>query len=375
MRADPKYSAIKTVLHLSSSSGLGGAEMIVSRLIQVLDRKRFRSIVCLFRPGWLKEQCERNGIDTHVMEMKGMFDVGWIRNVCRLVRSEGVALIHTHEFTGNTYGALIARLTGVPSVATVHGKNYYWEQSKRRVAYRLVSRIGTMVTVSEDLKRFITKNVGVPEKRIKVIYNGQEAIPHVRQDEKQRLRAELGLKENESVIGTVGSLYPVKGHEYLLEAIPRVLRFYPYTRFLIIGRGQLESQIKEELKLRGLENHVHILGFREDVAALLALIDVFVLPSLSEGLSIALLEAMAAGKPVIATDVGGNPELVVDGANGFTIPPRDSEALAAKLCLLLGKKDLIQKLGENGRRRVQQCFSLQAMASNYEILYETCLNQ
>jgi glycosyltransferase involved in cell wall biosynthesis len=367
--------AIRTILHLSSTSGPGGAEVIVSRLAGVLDRRRFRSVVCLYRPGWLQEQCERQGIETHVLESGSMFDFGWVRKACRLVRREGISLIHAHEFDGITYGSLVAKIVGVPLVATVHGKHYYWEKKRRRLAYRMVSRVGTMVAVSEDLKRFIAEKVGVAVARIKVIYNGQEPLPAVESAAGRCLRDQLGLEEDESVIGVVGSLYPVKGHEYLLAAVPQVLKTHPRTKVLIVGRGDLEAPLKESVKKVGLEKKVRFLGFREDVAALLSLMDVFVLPSLSEGLSIALLEAMAAGKPVIATNVGGNPELVVDGETGYSVPSRDADALAAKLRLLLADKQHCSKLGDNGRKRVKLRFSLQAMAENYQRLYETCLQR
>ena len=363
----------KTVLHLSSTSGVGGAEMVVSRLAAVLDKSRFRSVVCLFRTGWLQEQCDRQGIATHVIPMKGMFDLGWLRKACEVVRRERIDLIHAHEFTGNTYGSLIARLVGVPFVATVHGRNYYWEQGKRRLAYRVVSRISTMVAVSEDLKRFIARNVGVPEERIKVIYNGQEMLPSIAADEKRRLRTELGIAPADQILGLVGSLYPVKGHHHLLAAVPQVLRVYPQATFLIVGKGDLEDSLREEVTRRGLEKAVRFLGYREDVPKLLSIMDIFVLPSLSEGLSLALLEAMAAGKPVVATNVGGNPELVRDGVTGFSVPPQDPDALAGGILSLLGDEGRRKIFGENGRKRVQQHFSLQAMADNYQKLYETCL--
>ena len=349
--------------------------MIVSRLAGTLDRNRFRSVACLPRPGWLKDQLERQGIDTHVLKMNGMFDLEWVRKACQLVRREGVSLIHAHEFDGVTHGSLVARLVGVPCVATVHGKNYYWERRRRRLAYRVVSRIATMVAVSEDLKRFITGTVGVPAERIKVIYNGQEVFPPVAPEQRRRLRAELGLEEDERVVGMVGSLYPVKGHEYLLAAIPQVLRSYPHTTFLIVGRGELDLPLKEKVNRYGLKNRVRFLGLRDDVPALLSLMDIFVLPSLSEGLSIALLEAMAAGKPVIATDVGGNAEVVVDGETGFLVPPRDSDGLAGKICLLLGGNPRSRRMEENSRRRVQQYFSFEAMVNKYQDLYENCLHR
>jgi glycosyltransferase involved in cell wall biosynthesis len=347
--------------------------MVVNRLAGALDRKRFRSVVCLFRPGWLKEQCESQGIETHVLQMRGMIDWQWIRAAALLVRQRGIALIHAHEFTGNTYGTLLAKLAGVPLIATVHGKNYYWEQIKRRLAYRLVCRLGTMVAVSEDLRRFVIRQVGVPERRIEVIYNGIEVIPTIGPEEARQRRTELGVPEGERIVGAVGNLYPVKGHKYLLETVPRVLAALPRTTFLIVGRGELESSLKREVERQGFGHRVRVLGFRDDVRALLAVMDVFALPSLSEGLPIALLEAMASGRPVVATNVGGVPELLVDGETGFLVPPRDSEALASRLIWLLKDGEAAKRLGVNGRKRVLQHFSLQSMATDYQRLYEECL--
>ncbi len=367
--------SVRTILHLSSTGGPGGAEMLVSRLAGRLDRSRFRSVACLPRPGWLKDQFDLQGIDTHVLKMSRIFDLTWILHACRLARQEGVSLIHAHEFDAITLGSLVAKLVRVPCVATIHGKNYYWERRRRRLAVQVVSHFVTMVVVSEDLKRFITRNVGVPAERIKVIYNGQETSQPVRSEEKERLRTELDLQENKQVVGLVGSLYPVKGHQYLLAAVPQILKIHPHTTFLIAGRGELELPLKEEVKRCGLEKQVCFLGFREDVSTLLSLLDAFVLPSLSEGLSMALLEAMAAGKAVVATDVGGNPEVVVDGETGFLVPPRDADALAAKICLLLEDNLQSRRLGENGRARVRQCFSFQAMVNKYQDLYDNCLQR
>ena len=143
--------------------------------------------------------------------------------------------------------------------------------------------------------------------------------------------------------------------------------------FLLIGRGELEATLKQEAKDLGIEEHVQFLGFRDDVPSILSVMDVFVLPSLSEGLSVALLEAMAAGIPTIATRVGGNPELVIDQRTGFLIPPRDTETLASKLLILLQDKELSRTLGDNGRKRVKDSFSFEAMVNNYQQLYERLL--
>lgn len=345
----------------------------MSRLASHLDGSRFRSIVGLFHPGFLKEVCDQSGIETRLLPIRGQMDVHWFRQAWRMIRDERVALVHAHEFTANTYGTLVARLAGVPVVATVHGKSYYPERLKRRLAYRMASRLSTMVAVSHDLKRFIVREVGVHPDRIRVIYNGVDARGPVGSELVERCRQELGLACSEKVVGTVGSLYPVKGHRYLLEAAGQVLKEYPRVTFLVIGHGQLQAPLEAEARRRGYGDRVRFLGFRRDVPVLLDLIDVFVSSSLSEGLSIAVLEAMAAGKPVVATDVGGNGEVVVDGETGFLVPARNAQDLAARLISLLKDGERAAEFGRRGRLRAREHFSLTSMANQYASLYEDCL--
>jgi glycosyltransferase involved in cell wall biosynthesis len=147
----------------------------------------------------------------------------------------------------------------------------------------------------------------------------------------------------------------------------------PDTSFIFAGRGQLEAELKEQVCRLGLDKRVHFLGLRQDIPRILALLDIFVLPSLSEGLSMAILEAMIAGKPVVATGVGGNPELVLDGETGFLVPPRDSQALAASVAALLMNRQQAVQFGEQGKRRAEGQFSLGTMVKTYQTLYDECL--
>ena len=172
------------------------------------------------------------------------------------------------------------------------------------------------------------------------------------------------------MVGVIGNLYPVKGHQYLIDGIPSILSKCPNTSFLFAGRGQLETDLKAEVKRLGLDGRVHFLGLRQDVARILALLDVFVLPSLSEGLSMAILEAMIAGRPVVATAVGGNPELVLNGKSGFLVPPRDSQALAKSVTTLLMNRPQAAQFAEEGKRRAEGQFSLRTMVNAYQTLYE-----
>jgi len=361
------------VLHLSTSSGPGGAERVISTLAQALNDDRFRVIVGLFKSGWLQTECERLGVETRVIPLKGTFHRQWFRNCFRLVREERIALVHGHEFSAIVYGWIISLLAGIPFVGTVHGKNYFWQKLRRRLAFRTISRFGQLVAVSEDLKAFIVKTVGIPASRVQVIYNGVECCSPPSDPEIDRCRAELGLSAGDLIIGTVGNLYPVKGHRCLLDAMATILRRYPNAVLLLIGRGELEISLKEQTQRLGIEERVRFLGMRQDVPKLLAVMDIFVLPSLSEGLSMALLEAMASGKPVVATRVGGNPELIDHGRTGFLVQPEDVSDLAANLLKLLSDPEKIKQFGQQAAERVRQQLSMRQMVVWYKDLYARSL--
>lgn len=362
------------ILHLSSTSGPGGAEMLVSHIASGLDQKRFKSIIGLFDLGWLKDRCETLGLPTFVVPMEGQWDFRWIVRFCRIVRQQNVSLIHAHEFRANAFGALVAKLCGIPLVGTVHGKSYYPDHAKRRMAYRWVSRSARMVAVSHDLRRFLEERIGIAHDRITVIHNGVDMIQQGSLDQVRRLRSEFGFGEDEYVIGIVGSLYPVKGHADLFHALRTVLARHPKTRLLVIGQGDSEQILKKRVSDLGIERAVSFLGLRNDVPRVLPLLDLFVLPSLSEGLSVALLEAMSAGVPVIASKVGGNPEIVVDRVTGYLVPPERSEELASRIIELMSNRESTRLLGQRGREWVAREFTAARMLERYQDLYHSCLS-
>ncbi|WHZ29214.1 MAG: hypothetical protein OJF51_004015 [Nitrospira sp.] len=364
----------QTILHLSTTSGPGGAERVISSLSSSLNTEGRRVMVALFRPGWLQTECERLEVETIIMPLSGPLHLGWFFNCLRLIRRERVALIHAHEFSAIVYGWIVSRLARIPFIGTIHGKNYFWEKARRRAAYRIIARTAMLVAVSEDLKRFVVERVGIPADRIKVIYNGVTPGPPVNDAEVERCRLELGIQGGDIVLGSVGSLYPVKGHTFLLEAMPTVLKRFPNTVLIIAGRGELEVPLKDQAKRLGIEQNIRLLGMRQDIPRLLALMDVFVLPSLSEGLSMALLEAMAAGKPVVATRVGGNPELVEEGKTGMLVTAEDAAELAASLMKMLEEPTTMHSLGRTGAVRVQQEFSTHRMSHQYADLYSASLS-
>jgi glycosyltransferase involved in cell wall biosynthesis len=364
-----------TILHAIETSGPGGAEKMLISLVEHLDDHRYESIVCLPGDGWLNAELQARGVETMIRPQQPGLDAGWLIDLVKILRRRRVGLMHAQEFSMNTYCSAASALTGIPIVTTVQGKNYYPDRWRRRLAYRLVARQSRMVAVSDDIRRFLVKRVGVSEHRVTTIYNAIEPRAY-RSDHSTRavIRRELGLGEGRPVIGTVGNLYPVKGHVHLLKAMAAVVARRPDAVCLILGRGELLGPLRQTAAELGVDRNVRFLGFREDVAKILRAMDLFVLPSLSEGLSLALLEAMAAGKAVVATAVGGNPEVVLNGHTGVLVPPEDAAALADAILLLLGDPALAGGLGESGRLRVDKEFSVTAMVQRYEALYAELLS-
>jgi glycosyltransferase involved in cell wall biosynthesis len=231
-----------------------------------------------------------------------------------------------------------------------------------------------MVAVSQDLKRFVCEQVGIDAGRVEVIYNGVSSAQTVTETEIRQCKSELGIAGKSPILGVVGSLYPVKGHRFLIAAMPEILRRWPDVVLLVIGRGKLEASLEAQAEELGVGAHVRFLGLRQDVPRLLSALDVFVLPSLSEGLSLALLEAMAAGKPVVATEVGGNPEVVIPGETGYLAKPEDTTDLTAKLTVLLESPLVMQQCARYGAQRALQFFSIEQMTAQYRVLYRKLLD-
>ena len=359
----------RTVLHLIETGGPGGAEQMMVHLAGGLGPE-YRSEAALIRDSWLGTILLRRGVPVRMLRSGSEGSFAILGNLIKLIRDRRVAILHTHEFFMNTVGLAASRLTGIPLVATVHGKNYYAERFRRRLAYRLVGKFaGQMVAVSDDVRDFLVQRVGVPVGRIRVVSNGvpvDEKPSHARLS---TLRRNLGLNGHIRVVGTVGSLYPVKGHKYLIDAAVHVIRRCPDVTFLLVGRGGLREELEAQAISVGVAPYIRFLGHRDDVPDLLGVCDLFVLPSLSEGMPLALLEAMAAGVPSVAARVGGVREVIEDGKSGVLIPPGDSHALAEGIIKLLEDRTLARQMGKYARDAVVRRFSVSRMVDDYKKIY------
>lgn len=365
---------MRKILHLIETSGPGGAEKVLLSLVDRLEKGSYQSIACLLKEGWLHAQLERRGVKTFIQPLGAGFDIKWLTKFIPFLRREKVDLMHAHEFAMNAYGSIASALTGIPIVTTVHAKGYYWKNLRRRVAYRFVSKQSKMIAVSNDVAQFLCKSVGISNDNVQTIYNGIETgVFRSNQEVRDQTRRELKITGEQLVIGAIGNLYPIKGHTYLVQAAATISKEIPNAVVLIAGRGQLLEKLQIEASQLGVEERIKFLGYREDVPALLQAVDIFVLPSLSEGLPLSALEAMAAGKPVVATQVGGIPEVVINGETGFLVAAENDGALAEKLICLLKDPCLAQQLGASGIQRVEERFTLDRMVEKYEEIYGEAL--
>ncbi len=363
----------KTVLHLIETSDVGGAERVMMSLACGLKEKGFRSIACLRRQGDLNRELIQRGIETYILKENGVFDFGFLGRLLRVVAKKQISLIHAHEFLMNMYGSALGFLSARPVVTTLHGKFYFYEKWRRRSALRLVSRLSQLVCVSEDLRDFVSANLGIPKNRIRTIYNGVDGVRSGDPRKRNSRKSELGIQSEWKVVGTIANLYPVKGHTYLLKAIPGIVARYPEVIFLFCGSGGEEQKLRTEAQELGVSEKVRFLGFRRDIPDLLELMDLFVLPSLSECLPLSVLEAMAVSLPVVMTGVGGCREMIKDRETGYIVPPADPAALEEKIVLLLQDEKQAKAMGLRAREEFTRKFSLEVMLDNYSALYDSLI--
>jgi glycosyltransferase involved in cell wall biosynthesis len=227
------------------------------------------------------------------------------------------------------------------------------------------------VCVSEDLRGFVSEKIGIPKNRIVTIYNGIDTELFAKSEKAVLMKEKFGIKNGQKVVGTVANLNPMKGHTYLLKAIPSIIQDYPSVVFLFVGKGDQEEKLRKEALDLGIFEYVKFLGFRSDIPELLNLMDVFVLPSLSECLPLSVLEAMALSVPTVVTDVGGIREIIKDQETGYIVPPADPAALADKISLLLGDRTNARSIGLGGREAVDEKFSIETMLAQYQSLYNS----
>jgi L-malate glycosyltransferase len=392
-RTDARSADAVRLLQFVSVFAIGGTERQVVNLAQGLDRSRFDlHFACFNRWGAFLEDIEATGGPLTEYRIDCLYSAKTLRQQLRFARNlrrNRVDVVHTYGFSANIFAVPAARLAGARViVASIRDTGDHLTPAKRR-AQRLVCRLADAVLVNADAVKRQLIGEGYAEDRISVIGNGitLSRFGHGGEDgEDGRLRGELGLVAGAPLVAVFSRLTPLKGIEYFLEAAAVVAARFPQARFAVVGEdpilqdgaivsGPYQRELVAYAARLGIGDRVTFTGFRLDVPKLLAEVAVSVLPSLSEGLSNAILESMAAGVPVVATAIGGNAEAVQDGVTGLLVPPRDADSLARAISTLLEDRDLAVRLGRAGRQRVVERFSDERMVRETEQFYLALLSK
>ena len=384
-----------SVLHFIGDLDYAGAQEVVHTLVKYLSSNECRPIVCSLRDGPLRRDIESLGITVKVLGprryrvtrfLKFFADLRHIRReLINLIEIYDIDVIQTHlvGFLDFLVLTLLHETRLRVVLWTIHNVNFLPQHSHcfmnskkfaRRLLYRLAARrVSGFVAVSEEVERSIVRKLGPIEDKVFTISNGVDITQFEKDEDRTQVTQMLGFESDVFLAVVVGRFHVQKGHSYLVEATPTISEQYPQVKFLFIGEGQLEKDLKSQVNRLKLNENIYFLGTRSDVPAILAAVDLFVLPSLWEGLSIALLEAMAAGKPIVATAVSGTSEVMIPGKTGLLVPPGNSRLLAEAILRILAEPALARKMGCAAKQHVTENFSARKQADEHLALYRRLL--
>jgi len=369
-------------MHLIDSYGLGGAGKLVFDITTRINKKRFDVFICSM--GSKKDKIERDmreklencSVKTLTIDkIPNKQRIISIIKLAKILSKNKIDILHTHCPSPDFYGRISASLIRLNLVfSTIHNTQGYslWRE-------RIMKNITTKyIAISEEVKEYALKTLRIPSRKVKIIYNGIDAENFtnclVKKEEKLK---ELGVNDYDKIVTTVGRVNEQKGHKFFVKAAELVLRKFPYTQFLIVGDTQLDKDLYNKLikiiRNKNLESKIIFTGIRQDIPEILAVSDVFVLPSIYEGFALVTIEAAMAGLPIVGTDVGSIRQIVIDGENGLIVPPKDINALANGIIYILSGEDRAKKMGLKGNK-IAKKFTIEKTVSEYEKLYLSYLH-
>lgn len=357
---------------------VGGLEKVVISLLQHFDRTRVEPfLICLDGPGKLFSQVDLPPQNCLVLEKRQTklgpisVDFAALRDLRRFIADKRLDIVHAHNAAPLIYSGLALRGTLPRPVLlySEHNQIYSASESSRQKFKLYVRLADRIVAVSHDLERTLQRDVRVP-RPVQVIHNGIDGS-RFRAVDGTKVRTELGVRDDEFLVGTGVVLSEQKGISYLIEAARDVLERSPNVRFAVAGDGPLRQQLEDQA--RDLGDRFRFMGYRGDMPEVISALDLYVLPSLWEGLPLALCEALAMGKRVLCTSVGGNPEVILDGESGFVVPPKDPGALARCILRAAEERDRLPEFSARNRERFERCFSVRAMIDAHQRLFDDIL--
>ncbi len=360
-----------TILHTESSLGWGGQEKRTLRELLGLPRNSFRAMLACPPEARIGTNARQEGVHVESVKIRANFDPLAVLQFMRMYTRQGVDIVHTHSLADSWSASTAAKLSRRrPRVVRTRHLNAAF---RNRLLYTFMAE--RVITVGESTRRYMITEKGIPEGRVLTIATGVDLTEFDPGKNRQDLRQELGIPADAPVFGTVAVFRHLKGHRFLLEAVPEIIRSVPGARLLLVGEGPQQKNLLKIVAEKGIGESVIMPGFRKDIPRALNTMDVFVFPSLQEALGTAILEAMAMEKPVVASRAGGIPELVAEGRTGFLLEPGDPQAIAQKVSVLLKDPGLRQEMGRAGRKFVEAHYDNRSMVERLAELYRNLVKE
>jgi len=365
----------KNILFIIESSETGGAESVFAELVQRIDRERFVPHVALLYDGWLFDRLRTDGIVPQIISAgRGGFDIRLLLGIYATIRKLNIDLIHSHLFTTNIYSSVCGAITNNPVISTFHGTmDVDSMDSLKRIKWLAVNRCSaSIVFVSKYLKNYFVSHKLARELKSKVIHNGIDLERFRNGPTMIEARNELGLPANSFVVGCVGDLRPAKDYQSALRAMHILKGKIPGLKLVIAGtKTDLLNDLVALAESLGIEENVHFLGYRSAIERVFPAFDIYLSSSISEGFSLTVVEAMAAGLPVVATCSGGPEEIISNGQNGLLVEVNVPDKIAAAIENIYSESAFGNAIAMAGRQHAEIHFSIQSMVRHYEELYMT----
>jgi len=354
------------ILHVETGTNLYGGALQVYYLLRGLQKKDcFNILVCPERSD-IGHEADSSVDKNYQIPMHGDLDLLFIFRLWKIIKQEKPDIVHLHSRRGaDILGGIAARLARVPAVLTRRVDNPE-PALLVKIKYRLYKKV---ITISQGIKQVLLSE-GVEPRKLQCIHSAVDIKKYKMGCTDKAIRSQLGLDENDKAVAVIAQLIDRKGHRYLIRAIPEIIKHVPQAKFILFGKGPLEQSLRELCLQTGIFDSVIFAGFRNDLEKILPCLNLVAHPADMEGLGVSLLQAAACGLPIVATPVGGIPEIVRDGINGFLVDPGDSAQLASKIIELLENNTLADQYGTAGRKLVEQYFSIDAMVNANFSMYQ-----
>lgn len=364
------------VLHLIAPTTLAGAERVILNLVEHIDLMKFEPMVCSFVFFKRKENLFVNELikrkqRNYVILMRKTFDFINILDIVKIIKKNRIDILHTHGYRSDIIGLVCARLSKRPVVSSVHG----WTTSTLKVRrYEFIDRLALIffnriIAVSNKVEQSLIK-AGVPRRKIKLLPNAIDYTGNNQDEVRYELQKKLGLEKKTKIVGTVARLSCEKGIDFLIYAVKEVIKEKDDVVLVIVGEGREQEKLTLLSERIGLKNRVIFYGFESNISKIYSNLDFFVLPSLTEGTPMALLEAMAFGVPVIASNVGEVPKIIRDGENGILVEPGNHKMLAEKIAYVLTHPSEARRMADAARKTIELEYDIRKWIRNIEGVYK-----